>query len=206
MLIIVSMFVERVAAQATSQAPATKKEAAPVPVPVEEGKAVLSPKNSTIQFIGLHTGDEPNPRTGYFAKFTGELAIDEATGAPRAAAVEIETPSLVTPIGRLTGHLHSPDFFDVRQFPKARFKTTKISATDAAGGKYNLTGDLTIRDVTKSISIPATVKVDGEGATLTSKFKIKRSDFGLTFGPDRIVDEVSMTVTVGRATPKIEQE
>jgi hypothetical protein len=41
-----------------------KKEAAPKPVAVEDGKAVLSPKNTTIQFVGMHAGDEPNPRTG----------------------------------------------------------------------------------------------------------------------------------------------
>ena len=43
-------------------------------------------------------------------------------------------------------------------------------------------------------------------AVLTSKFKLKRSEFGMNFGPDRIVDEVAMTITVGKPTPKVEVE
>jgi polyisoprenoid-binding protein YceI len=169
---------ENATAQATA-APALptaqdNKEPAPVPVPVKEGKVALTPKNTTIQFVGLHTGPEPNPRTGYFTKFTGGLAIDPATSAPQAALLEIETPSLVTPgrgLERLTGHLRSPDFFDVEQFPKATFKTTKVEPIDAAAGKYKITGDLTIRDVKKSITFPAEVKVSDAGAVLASKFK-----------------------------------
>lgn len=200
---------------ATAQAPAApsakesaekKKEPAPVPVAVEEGKAALTPKNTTIQFVGSHAGAEPNPRTGYFSKFKGELAVDEATKAPTAAQVEIETKSLITPIGRLTGHLHSPDFFDVEQFPKATFKATKFEATDAAAGKYKITGDLTIRDAKKPVTFPAVVTVSDKGVVLTSKFNLKRSDFGITFGPDRIVEEVAMTITVGKPTPKVEVE
>lgn len=183
-----------------------KKEPAPVPVAVEKGKAALTPKNTTIQFVGTHAGAEPNPRTGFFTKFKGELAVDEATKAPVATSVEIETGSLITPIGRLTGHLHSPDFFAVKEFPKATFKSTKVEAVDAAAGKYKITGDLTIRDVKKPVAFPAELKVTDSGAVLTSKFKLKRSDFGLTFGPDRIVEDVAMTVTVGKPTPKVEVE
>jgi polyisoprenoid-binding protein YceI len=183
-----------------------KKEAAPKPVAVENGTAELTPKNTTIQFVGTHKGPEPNPRTGFFSGFKGELMFDESTNAPTAADVEIETDSLITPIGRLTGHLRSPDFFDVRQFPKASFKSTKIEAVDAAAGKFRVTGDLTIRDVKKSITFPADVKVSENGAVLDSKFKIKRSEFGLSFGPDRIVEEVTMTVTVGKSTPKVKVE
>jgi polyisoprenoid-binding protein YceI len=69
-----------------------------------------------------------------------------------------------------------------------------------------LTGDLTIRDVKKSLTFPADVQVSDQGAVLASKFKIKRSDFGITFGPDRIVEDVTMSVTIGKPTPKVEVE
>jgi polyisoprenoid-binding protein YceI len=184
----------------------TKKEPAPTPVPVEKGKAALTPKNTTIQFVGLHTGDEPNPRTGYFTTFKGQAAFDESTKAPTAAIVEIDTKSLITPIGRLTGHLQSPDFFDVRKYPKATFKSTKIEPDNEAPGRHKVTGELTIRDKKKAITFPADVKVTDAGAVLTSKFKIKRSEFGMTFGPDRVVDEVEMTIVVGKPTPKVEAE
>jgi hypothetical protein len=45
--------------------------------------------------------------------------------------------------------------------------------------------------------------VNDRGLILTSKFEIKRSEYGITFGPDRVVEEVAMTVTIGKATPKI---
>jgi polyisoprenoid-binding protein YceI len=193
-------------AETTAKAGAEKREAPSEPVTVQNGKAALTPKNTTIQFVGLHTGDEPKPRTGYFSKFKGEFAIDKRTNIPTAANVDIETKSLITPIGRLTSHLQSPDFFDVEQFPKASFKLTKFEATDAPAGKYKVTGDLTIRDVKKPISFPAVVKVTDKGAVLASQFKLKRSEFGITFGPDRIEEEVTMTITVGKPTPKVDVE
>jgi polyisoprenoid-binding protein YceI len=179
------------------------RERPPRPVAIDDGKIALTPQNTTIQFVGTHTGDEPNPRTGYFTKFTGELAIDETSNTLTAATLGIDTPSLVTEIDRLTRHLHSADFFDVREYPKATFALKKVEAEDAARGRYKLTGDLTIREVTKPIVFPATLRVTDAGATLTSNFKIKRSEFGMTFGPDRVDDEVSLAVTVGRPTPKI---
>jgi polyisoprenoid-binding protein YceI len=182
------------------------KEVPPTPVPVEDGKVALDAKNTTIQFVGTHVGPKPDPRTGYFSKFSGELAVHETAKAPESVTLEIDTASLVTPIGRLTGHLHSPDFFDVRRYPKATFESTKIEAVDTQRGRYKITGDLTIREVTKPVSLPATVKVTGDGLVLASKFKIKRSDFGINFGPDRVVDDVALTVTVGKPTPNVRPE
>src|SRR5688572_5011876 len=174
------------AAQSAPQSARQKKEPAPVPVAIEDGKATLTPKNTTFQFIGTHVGPKPDPRVGYFTKFTGELEADDVTKAPAAVEIEFDTGSLVTPIAKLTGHLQSPDFFDVRQYPKASFKSTKIEAVDRARGKYKITGDLTIRDIKKPISFLATAKANDAGIVLASKFKIKRSEFGMTFGPDRV--------------------
>jgi polyisoprenoid-binding protein YceI len=197
---------QRASAQTATQTAASdrqRREPAPVPVPIMEGKVALTPKNTTVQFVGTHVGPDPNPRIGYFTKFDGELTLDEATNALKGATLNIETPSLITPIGRLTGHLQSPDFFDVREYPEATFKSTKIDVTDAARGRYKMTGQLTIRDVTKPISFPVTLTTTDVGAVLASKFKLKRSDFGMTFGPDRVVDEVAMSVTIGKPTPKV---
>jgi polyisoprenoid-binding protein YceI len=111
-----------------------RRAPAPRPVPIKEGKVELNARNTTIQFVGTHVGDRPDPRTGYFTKFAGELAVDEAAKAPESVTVEIDTTSLTTPIGRLTGHLQSPDFFDVRQFPKASFESTKIEPVSGKPG------------------------------------------------------------------------
>jgi polyisoprenoid-binding protein YceI len=190
-------------AQAPGRATRQRREPAPRPVPISEGKVELNAKTTTIQFVGTHAGDRPDPRTGYFAKFAGELAVDESTKTPESVTVEIDTESLVTPIGRLTNHLKSPDFFAAKEFPKASFESTKFEPVSGKPGEYNVTGDLTIRDVTKPITFPAKVTVNERGLVLTSKFEIKRSEYGITFGPDRVVEEVAMTVTVGRPTPRV---
>jgi polyisoprenoid-binding protein YceI len=192
----------------TAQRPAAqqKKEPAPVPVPIQDGKVALTPKNTTVQFVGEHTGPDPRPRTGYFTKFTGALAIDEGTNALRGATLEIEIGSLVTPIEKLTNHLQGQDFFDFRRFPKAAFESTKVEAVDVAQGKYRVTGELTIRDTTKPISFPVTLAISDAGATLTSKFELKRSEHGITFSPEGIVEEVGMTVSVGKPTPKVTRQ
>jgi polyisoprenoid-binding protein YceI len=200
------MLCPRCVAQNTDRAPRSnqrERERPPRPVAIADGKIALTPQNTTIQFVGTHIGDRPDPRTGYFTKFSGELAVDAAEKKLTAATLDIETSSLITPIARLTGHLQSPDFFDVRRYPEATFTLTKVEATDMARGRYDLSGDLTIREIAKPITFPATLRVTDAGAILTSRFKIKRSEFGMTFGPDRVEDEVALTVTVGRATPKI---
>jgi polyisoprenoid-binding protein YceI len=179
------------------------RERPPRPVAMEGGKVALTPQNTTVQFVGTHVGDRPDPRTGYFTKFTGELAIDETTKSLTAATLDIETGSLITPIARLTGHLQSADFFDVREYPAATFELKKVEVEDASRGRYKLTGDLTLREVTKSISFPATLRVTDAGATLSSRFDLKRSEFGMNYGPDRVEDVVAISVTVGRPTPKV---
>ena len=80
---------------------------------------------------------------------------------------------------KLEGHLKSADFFDVEKFPTAKFVVTSSEAKD---GKVNITGNLTLKDVTKSITIPSTITEDGEFATLKSDtFSVDRNDFGVTY-------------------------
>ena len=174
---------------------------AATPVPVAGGAATLSPDNTKIQFVGTHSGDKPDPRTGGFAKFKGKAEIDPATKSLKAVNVEIDTASLFTEIEKLTDHLKSPDFFEVREYPAAKFESTKIVA--GATGKATITGKLSLHGVTKEISFPATVEVGEKGLTLKSEFSIDRRQFGMTFGEGKVEPKVSMTVIVGeKTTPK----
>jgi polyisoprenoid-binding protein YceI len=160
------------------------------------GRAVaLTPENTRIQFVGTHSGDRPDPRTGGFEKFKGTMELDPGSGALKSVAVEIDTQSLWTEIPKLTTHLRSVDFFEVRQFPTATFKSTGIK--QAAGGKYEITGNLTLHGVTKEIKFPAVLKSGPDGPVLRSEFKIDRTAFGMTWGPDRVEKEVALTVIVG---------
>lgn len=170
------------------------------PVPIESGAAALTQENTKIVFVGTHSGVKPDPRTGGFEKFTGKVDVDTNTKSLKSVSVDIETASVWTEIPNLTNHLKSADFFDVREHPQAAFQSTSIKADDATAGSVTITGNLTLHGATKEISFPAKFSITDEGLTLTSKFSIDRTEFGMTFGADRVEKEVSLTVVIGEKT------
>lgn len=81
---------------------------------------------------------------------------------------------------KLEGHLKNADFFDVAKFPTAKFE---VSSSELKDGKVMVTGNLTLKDVTKSITIPATI-TEGENDMITftsDVFSIDRTEFGVTY-------------------------
>ena len=119
---------------------------------------------------------------GRFKEATAKVNLDDADITKSQVSVEINTASVDTGEQKRDEHLKGPDFFDAKRFPKLIFKSTKIAKSGAA---YKLTGDLTIRDITKSVTLDATISApvktpwgnQARAAKLTGK--IKRSDFGL---------------------------
>jgi len=172
--------------------------AAAEPAPIAGGKAALSPDNTKINFVGTHAAPKkPDPRTGGFAKFKGEAVVDGK--ALKSVSVDIETESLWTEIGgRLTNHLKSADFLEVREHPTAKFVSTKIES--AADGKAKITGNLTLHGQTKEVSFPATVAVTDKGLTLASEFKIDRTNWGINYEPNQVVKEVTLKIAIGEKT------
>lgn len=173
-------------------------EPAPATAPAGELTAAaqevaLTPENTKIQFVGTHVGDDPKPRTGTFGTFQGTAALEGEQ--LKSVQVDIETASLTTDIDRLTNHLKSPDFFDVNQFPQAKFVSTAVEP--AGDGQVTITGDLTLLGTTKSISFPATVSTS-DGFKLNAELVIDRTQFGMTFGEGQVVHDVTLTVTAGQ--------
>lgn len=84
----------------------------------------------------------------------------------------------------LEGHLKNEDFFDVTKFPTAKFVVT---SSEIKEGKLSVTGNLTLRDTTKSITIPATVtETEGVATFKSDTFSIDRTDFGVTYKSKKI--------------------
>ncbi|WP_372795652.1 YceI family protein, partial [Lutibacter sp.] len=80
---------------------------------------------------------------------------------------------------KLEGHLKSADFFDVEAFPTATFEITTSSIEN---GKTMVTGDITIKGITKQVTFPAVVTETEEAVTLTSEtFQINRADFNIKY-------------------------
>ncbi|MEX2316052.1 MAG: YceI family protein [Pirellulales bacterium] len=190
----------------TTAAAAAPSATAPegfTPVPLEAGVAKVSADNSTIQFVGKHVEggeNDPQARTGVFEKLTGQVVFDPATMMLKSATAEIDATSLFVPIQQLQDHLKSQDFLSVREFPTIKFQTTRIEPA-AEAGKVNITGDLTLHGVTKSITIPATLTASRAGVTIDSEFKIARADFGMT-GQERVQPIIQLKVMVGKKTER----
>lgn len=89
--------------------------------------------------------------TGRFRDMDATFEIDESDLTKSSATVTIKTASITTENERRDGHLKSPDFFDVEKYPEITFKSTKVEKTDDG---YMMSGNLTIKDVTKEISFP----------------------------------------------------
>jgi polyisoprenoid-binding protein YceI len=164
-------------------------------VPAAGGKAVLTPQNTKIQFVCAHVGAKPDPRKGGFGKFSGTAVMDGKS--LKSVNLEIDTASLFTEFDMLTTHLKSPDFFEVRRFPTAKFESTKIEA--GAGGSQ-ITGKLTLHGVSKEVSFPAKVEMTDAGLKLVSEFTINRREFGINYDPKKVEDKVALTVVIGEKT------
>ena len=161
-----------------------------VPVVAAETKFSLTGENTKITFVGTKPGGR---HEGGFKKVSGTATVTDGNPATLQIQAEIDTDSLYSDNEKLTGHLKSPDFFGVKDHPKATFKTTKVEKT-AKG--YNVTGELTMLGRTKAVSMPATVTAAGDTLTLTSEFKINRNDWGMTYGKGKVDDIVSLKVVV----------
>lgn len=90
--------------------------------------------------------------------------------------------------GKLEAHLKSADFFDVAVYPTAKFVITSVEQND---DKLAVTGNLNIKDVTKSITIPATLtEVDGNYIFKSDTFNVDRADFNVKYGSKRFFDNL----------------
>jgi polyisoprenoid-binding protein YceI len=91
--------------------------------------------------------------------------------------------------GKIEGHLKSADFFDVAKYPTSKFVITSVEESE--DGKLDVTGKLTIKDVTKSITIPATISTEDGITTFESEtFKINRTDFNVKYGSKSFFDNL----------------
>ena len=149
----------------------------------------LTGDNTKIKFVG----SKPDGKhEGGFKKLSGEFAADDDVTRSKLS-VTIDVDSLFTDNEKLTGHLKSPDFFDVKRFPTAKFVSTGIKS-DKDG--YVVTGDLTLHGKTKSLSFPAKISAKGSAVSLSSKFELNRSDWDITYGKGMIDEAVQLTIDV----------
>ena len=168
------------------------------PSRVKAGTYTVDGAHTQVMWRVNHLGF--NDYFGLFGDAKGTLTIDPAK--PSAASVQIEIPisSIATNSGGLTDHLKKPEFFDAAKFSTATFKSTSVAVD---GAKAKISGDLTIKGVTKPVVLDAEFAGAGAGPMnkkdtlgFHAETKIKRSDFGVSFGIPFVPDEVPLQISV----------
>jgi polyisoprenoid-binding protein YceI len=187
-------------------------------------KYTVDTKASRVEWIGTKVSGY---HTGNVNIKSGELTV--SNGNITSGNFVIDMFSIVA-IGpekvskenseKLTGHLHSADFFDVQKFPEATFVITDVKPFSGAVNEPNderqeklneykvtnpthqVSGNLTVRGITKNIEFPAQININGNTAEARAKFNINRKDWGIVFPgqPDDLIrDEVHLGIFL-RAT------
>jgi polyisoprenoid-binding protein YceI len=157
----------------------------------------IDPAHSSAQFAVKHLAI--STVRGAFTKVTGTLQLDDKDITKSTVDVTIDAGSVDTRVPDRDKDLKSDHFFDVEHYPTITFKSKKVE--QVAPGKLKVTGDLTIRGTTKEVVLD----VDGPTAPVKDPWgnqrvgvnassKIIRQDFGITYGPGMIGDEISITI------------
>lgn len=121
---------------------------------------------------------------GRFTAFAGTLAFDEAAPERSSVEVRIDAGSINTGVDQRDAHLRSPDFFDAEKFPALTFVSRRV---ERSADGFTVTGDLTIRGVTREVVLPVEYAGHtkdpwgGERAGFAARVAIDRKDFGLTW-------------------------
>ncbi|WEK52900.1 MAG: YceI family protein [Candidatus Cohnella colombiensis] len=122
---------------------------------------------------------------GSFNDFSAEVTADPSNLAGAQVKIQIAAASIDTKDEGRDGHLKSPDFFNVEQYPNLEFVATSL--THKSGDDYKLVGDLTIAGVTKSVELvteisgPAKDPWGNEKIGVVADGAISRAEFGLTW-------------------------
>lgn len=152
-------------------------------LPVDEGSAI----SFKIKNFGFNTD-------GSFKGLRGTIVFDPQNVAADSFDVSVDAASVNTDNNMRDDHLRKEAYFDVDKYPRIRFVSSSVVATDA-GGHYRITGKLTIKGTTKEISFPFLATAAGDDFIFKGSFTINRRDFDVG-GTSSLGNEVTLTLTV----------
>jgi polyisoprenoid-binding protein YceI len=153
-------------------------------LPVPAGDYSIDRNHSIIGFTIKH--NELTLVAGRFKDFTGTIHFDDKDASKSSVEFKAKVESIDTGVEARDKHLRTADFFEVAKYPEMTFKTTKVERKGKQG--YILTGDLTLKGVTKQVVLPFTITgaiKDGRGNTrigIAAQTKIDRRDYGIVWG------------------------
>jgi polyisoprenoid-binding protein YceI len=175
--------------------------------------AVYAVSEGSVMWVGSKPTGEHN---GTITVSEGELVVEGDNLAGGSFTLDINTITVLdldedNGKSKLEGHLKSGDFFLVEEYPTAKFVITAVQAVDdREDATHNITGNLTIKDITKSISFPATVTMnEGMVSAVSPKFTIDRTEWGITYNSgvigtakDKLINDViALAIDLKAAKP-----
>lgn len=171
-------------------------------LPIAPGTYGIDTMHSQLGFYVSHLGI--SLVRGTFDSYTGSLTVGRALGET-ALSIDAEMASVHTGNEKRDLHLHGEDFFDVANHPQMSFRSTSI---DENGSTYALIGDLTIRGITRSVTLSATYNGSGvfpmDKSThygFSASGTISRSDFGVAYGVPLASDDVALMLEAQFVSP-----
>ena len=166
-------------------------------------KYTADPSHSSIGFAVRHM--VVSKVKGYFNEYTATILYDDKDITKSSTEVTIKTASVDTRDAKRDEHLRTPDFFDSAKYPEITFKSKRI---EKSGEGFVAVGDLTMRGVTKEISIQFTfsgVVTDPWGNTrlgLSGGTKLNRQDYGISWSKSLdtgglvVADDVEIAIEI----------
>lgn len=158
----------------------------------------VDPVHSQVLFNVRHLG--VGQVWGWFKKFEGRIILDAADPSKSRVEFTLFPESVDSRDDKRDQHLRGPDFFNVKQAPKWTFQSRSVRASGRDA--FEVEGDLTVRGVTKPLTI--TVRKVGEGddpwgnhrVGLSARFTVNRLDFGISYMPEGLGREVEVILDI----------
>lgn len=164
----------------------------------------IDPTHTATVFSWSHFGF--STPSANFSDIQGTINVDNAKPSNSSVNVTIPLSSLNTNVKALDEHLKTADFFDAAKYPNITFKSTKVQPVGK--NKYKITGDLTIKNVTKPVVLNAVLNKQGEhpmtkaqaiGFNATTSFD--RSAFGVGAYVPNVGDKITVNITTEASVP-----
>ena len=137
----------------------------------------LVPTGSEIAFTSKQMGV---PVDGKFRKFDAKVAFDPKKPETANIAFSVDLASVSLGVAETEAEIAKPDWFDTKKFPQAQFQSSGVKAT--GGGKYEVTGRLTIKGTAQNLVVPVTLTQSGGNTTAAGSFVLKRLAFRIGDG------------------------
>jgi len=148
-------------------------------------------KSSAVKFKVKNFGFNV---TGSFSGLDGTIQFDPNNLSTASFDVSIDANSVFTDNNARDNHLREDSYFDVKNYPRIRFVSTKVTPSNKKGTLF-IFGKLTIKNETREISFPFTADPSQDGFLFKGDFKINRKDFGVG-GSSTISDNVDLSLSV----------